>query len=868
MRSYFVISLLILPLVTRAAPASRVSSADPAAPRADTSAAFRQGEEALASGLWEIAAARFNKLLQEPTLTSAQKPRVAIRLAEAWIRSGNSAEALTLLRLSFAAKDPEAYFWKAQALAASGRFAEAVETFAPALDSPQAAYRREAVLSRASLQFSLNQAAAALVTLKTLAADPDPAVAAEARLRQTEILLDQGDAQAARAAMPEPASVAPAEHLHAAFLEACLLLAEGNADAAILAFGALVDQPQGQSLSRYHAAAIGLADALAAQGSPAAASRSLLAFIQEHPDSPLLDAMFKRLLQWLPANPAPTDATLEQLAQWIPPLPPPAASAINTRSASAVAAWPVVTEPSNLAAYALYTRAIGLHRLPSPDAKIAARRLMTRLRLEYPAHPLASRALLQLGRWFLDQGNTTQALAVLAAVRDSAKSPVLGGEAAFLAARAAFAEGDPKQAARLFEDAAKSLSAQAADTARLNAAITRLQQGELVAVSPREAAQMTPGTLADLELEQALAATPPAAAKTALAAFLSHHPDHPRLAEARLAAADAALTATPPDLALARAQLDALAASPAAIDALPPARLALTRLRFTDLSNDPKATIAAARAFLESFPNDPSAADAALVLGRNLFQSGDYNPARMTLEKLAAADTSPPRAQAAWLLAARAAALIPSPQSREEALLLFDHAIATKGPLGPIASMEKARLLIDLNHLADAITLLRKWNDALPKDDPLRLPVGFLLGEALIAQAEKNPAALTEVLALYQKLLTHPKVDPATRYRLQYLRGQTLEQLPNPKNPATKRVAEALEAYYSVLEGATKEPPAEWEWFERCGFRALELCEAAQRWQPAIAIAKKIASFKGPRAEEAAARARALQLKHMVWEDE
>ena len=829
---------------------------------------MRQGEEALASGLWEIAAARFNKLLQDPALTSAQKPRVAIRLAEAWIRCGNPAEALALLRQAFAAKDPEAYFWKAQALAASGRFSEAVDSFAPALDNPQAAYRREAILSRASLQFSLNQAAAALVSLKPLAADADPATAAEARLRQTEILLDQGDAKAARATMPESSTIAPAGHLQAVFLEACLLLAEGNPDAAALAFTTLVEQPQGQSLARYHAAAIGLADALAAQGSPAAASKSLLTFIQEHPDSTLLDSMFMRLLQWLPANPLPTDPTLEQLAQWIPPLPPPAPSAINTRSASAVAAWSVVSDASNLAAHALYSRAIGLHRLPSPEAKTTALRLMTRLRLEYPAHALASRALLQIGRWFLDQGKTAQALTVLDAVREAAKTPVLGGEAAFLSAQAAFAEGDSKQAVRLFEDAAKSLTAQAADTARLDAAIARLQQGELVAVSPREASLLTPATLADLQLEQALAATPPAAAKAAITTFINHHPDHPRLASARLAAADAALSTNPPDLTTAREQLDALAASPVASDTLAPARLALTRLRFTDLSNDPEATIAAARGFLESFPNEPAAADAALVLGRNLFQSGDYNPARMTLEKLAATDSSPPRAQVAWLLAARAAALIPSPQSREEALLLFDHAITTKGALGPIASMEKARHLIDLNHLADAITLLRKWNDALPKDDPLRLPVGFLLGEALIAQAEKNPAALTEVLAIYQKLLAHPKVDPATRYRLQYLCGQTLEQLPNPKKPGAKRVAEALEAYYSVLEGASKEPPAEWEWFERCGFRSLELCESAQRWQPAIAIAKKIASFKGPRAEEAAARARALQLKHFVWEDE
>ena len=635
MRLFLLIFLLALP-----SPASVV----------DPSAAIQQGEEALASGLWEIAAMRFDKLLQDPTLSAAQKPRVAIRLAEAWIRSGNPAEALTLLRQSFAAKDPETYFWKAQALAASGRLAESANSFAPALENPQAPYRREAILSRASLQVSLNQPSAALASLKPLVADPDATISAEARIRQAEIHLDQGDTQSARASLPATESIAPSLRPQAAFLNACLLLAESKPDDAVLAFGSLVEQPQGQSLKRHSAAAIGLADALAARGSPAAASKSLLAFIQDHPDEPMLGAMFQRLLLWLPANPTPTDPILEQLSQWSTPLPPSTPGLINTKGSSVVAAWPLLTETSNLAAWAIFTRAIGLQRIPSPEAKSEARRLLTRLRFEHPAHVLATRALLQTGRWLLDDGHTAQALAVLEAVRDSAKSTALGGEADFISAQAAFAQGDPKLAARLFEGASKSLTAQAADTARLNATL--------------------------------------------------------------------------------------------------------------------------------------------------------------------------------------------------------------------------ARLLIDLNRLNDALTLLRKWNDALPKDDPLRLPVGFLLGEALIAQAETTPALLTEALSIYQKLLTHPQVDPATRYRLQYLRGQTLEQLPSPKNPATKRVAEALEAYYSVLESAAKQPPAEWEWFERCGFRALELCEAAQRWQPAIAIAKKIDSFHGPRAEEAAARARSLQLKHMVWEDE
>ena len=97
------------------------------------------------------------------------------------------------------------------------------------------------------------------------------------------------------------------------------------------------------------------------------------------------------------------------------------------------------------------------------------------------------------------------------------------------------------------------------------------------------------------------------------------------------------------------------------------------------------------------------------------------------------------------------------------------------------------------------------------------------------------------------------------------MRGLTLEQLPDPGNPILKRDKLAFIAYYSVLERNT--PPEQWQYFELCGFRALALLEKARRWPAAIACAKKIASFKGPRAEEAAARANQIQLKHMIWED-
>ncbi len=85
----------------------------------------------------------------------------------------------------------------------------------------------------------------------------------------------------------------------------------------------------------------------------------------------------------------------------------------------------------------------------------------------------------------------------------------------------------------------------------------------------------------------------------------------------------------------------------------------------------------------------------------------------------------------------------------------------------------------------------------------MQLPAGLLLGEALYAQGSSNPASLVEALAVYDNLLAHAKDQPALFNRLQYLRGTTLEQLPDEKDPTKKREKQAFQAYHSVLETTT-----------------------------------------------------------------
>lgn len=844
-----------------------------AAPGKDIAALERQGKEALTSQLWEIAEMRFKECLRDGPADAATRSRIAIHLAESLIRSGNPSEALDLLGQSFVVKNPETPFWRAQALAGQGRFGEAVAEFSSQLENPASPHRSEAGLTCASLLLALGRSLEALETLAKLLPATDPMTEGKIRLTEVEIRLDLGQTIEARGSMPDRGALPVTLQPLADLLEARILLDEGHPADAESRFQDLLLRPQGLSRTSYHSAAIFLADSMRALGKSEAASRELLAFIDTHRTSPLLEAMFRRIVQWLPEKLEATDPVLDRIATWIAEpsesATPPPYAATATHGGEPTYTWPQepeVVAASELSLFALYTRAIGLRRVGTPEARALANRLFNRLRVGNPGHFLATRSLFQQARWRLDEGSVEAAFELLDTVRESAKFPELKGHAAFLEARTAYLKGDPDQAVRLFEEAAKSLEGEDARLATLQASIARLRLGDGSGVSliQQDGGPADPSLEADLQLERALSATAPATRRSLIDEFLTRFPTHPRTAEARLAGAEAALSGPDPDLSYARAQLDTMDAMPENSPAPAASRIAMARLRIMDLAED-SSTSSVAQAIVDQYPGTLQATEAAFTLGRRLFQEGNYNRAGMVLVELAKNHPDAPQAEAAWLIAARAAALGGTPQSKEQALELFDKAIAAKGPLEPLAALEKSRHLIDLFRYPEATAFLERWLKKLPADDPLRLPVGLLLGEALFARGSGNPESLVKALAVYDQLLDLTKNHPALLDRLQFCRGKTLELLPDPKDPTKMREKEAFQAYHSVLEG--DQPPAEWEYFELCGFKALALLEKAERWQAAITVAKKIASFNGPQAAEANARAVKLQLDHMIWED-
>ena len=834
-------------------------------------ASIERARDAMSERLWDVASLHLRKALSEGKLSDEERHGLLLLLGESLVRGNRPDEAITFLEDPLLSEDTVSSFWIAQALAGNGRYDEAVASLLPIAAISTHPNRAEAALTSASLLLSLRKPEEALESLALLDDSSDPAVLAESKLQRAEILLDLKRTAAARDILPAaelvPARLLPLHEL----ISANLFLAEGKFDQAEPIFTELLANPEGLSLKSYNLAAIGKADTLAAQGKRDLATESLLTYIAANPDTARLNPAFSRIIAWLPEKIISTEnPTLLRLAGWLPQTVPRNSGFINTESPDATAAWPrAEAKITDLEAFSLYSLALALHRIgENPAATAEADSLIRRLQLFAPEHFLTPRALLTLARWKLEAGKTDTAFSILETLRLVAKSPVIKGEAAFLSASIAFESGDTTRAADFFEEAADVLEGDAGEAATMNAALTRLKLDPTATITIQDTdEESTPVMQTELKLEKALLQKNPSEAKAALNEFLKTHPDHPRTSEARIAIVEAALQTTPPDFATARAQLGILATPKTPLTPRLNARMALARLRLLDLSGESEAAIALAKLTLQNFPDTPEASEASFIMGKNLFHAGIYNEARLVFEKLAAKEAGTQRAQASLLIAARAAALGATSQSREEALPLFDQTIAAPGTLKTVAFLEKARLLIDLNRIPDAIELLSAIYSATPKKNPALLPTGLLLAEAIYAKGDDNPESLTSALKIYDDLIAISSDNPAEYFRLQYLRGLTLEKLPDPENPERTRIAEAKDAFFSVIDRPTDPKPPEWEWFERSGFRLLSLLEQEKDWAAAISIAKKIASFGGPRAEEASTRARQMRLKHMIWED-
>ncbi|MEM1082732.1 MAG: tetratricopeptide repeat protein [Verrucomicrobiota bacterium] len=831
-----------------------------AGPKLEEIPSYALGIDALSGSLWDVAASRFEDSLKTPDLDPPVRQALLLRLAEARIRGDQVEAAEETLADPALAEHPEVPFWKGQALVKSGRFNEAIELFQEQAIGPKAPHRREALLTTAELQRAIGDSKGSLETIDILLkTNPD---SARARLLKARLLIDDGQPAGALKVLPQGTKLKGAEAKKADLLRAQALLESEQYEDAATIFNALIEDPKDQSLERHHTAFLGLARARIASDNTVAAADGLLAFIQQNPESPLLDDAFGLLMECLPEQPTPNDVILTRLREWVPK-PRLTSSAIPTSSERSAASYPFIDPEQNpLAPAAMFHLALGLRMENSGDSRLEARRLLLRLRLEYPDHPLVARALLEGGRWDLLDDRRQQAAAHFAALESlQGAPPELRAQGLILEGNARSKEQDFEGAEEVNRKAASLLEDEQRETALLNAATALLAGGNAGGFEELAGEVDSPELTSDLNLERGLFLTSerdPAAAST-LRAFIATYPDHPRMAEARLHAALATLQDQPPDIDFAREQLAAL--SDEERDTLPPGMLTMAEIRLHDRAGEWAEAADRAKRFLEGYADDPIRQLVLFEQGKALFQNKDYNDARLVMEKLALDFPDSPQAPAALLLSARAAAEGATPQSQTESIALFDKLIESDSPFADVARIEKADMLIRrLSRVDDAVKVLDPWFKQMEKDDPLLLSVGLMLGKALYASAETDSAKLVQALEVYDRLLADLPEDSPSRSRILHQKGLTLEQLEG-------RESDALICYMDVIQNAGDDPRTDWKSVDNCGFSALRILEKREQWRAARKLASDIAKLNGPRAKEAEDRAKDIGLKHMIWDE-
>lgn len=824
----------------------------------------QQGLKALADFLPDVAASRFQSALAEKELTVPDQMRIRLLLAESLIRSNQPDEATKILDDPSLKDQASALFWEAQALRAQGKFAEAIALFDLAIGTKNFPYYGESVITRSRLLSALGSHRDAIAGLNLLTSSNSP-LAIRAKLDQTHLLCLTGKYPEARKVLPALKSLRGNELLEARLLDGKLLQAESQFTKATALFTAILQEFKRDAETLppiIHPAVIGQARAMASLNRRADAADVILAFVQAHPTSPELADAFV-LLHYLQTNVPTAEDPVQNLIQqrltdWSNTPIVAHSPMIADPGDSAISSYPLLQELDHpeLHAQALYTRILALAGAKEPEQCAQLRQLATQLNLLHPGHSLATAATIELARNEFQNQQSEKARNLLDSLLSLEQSSDHFVAVNLLLADECFEKKDFVRASLYFEKAAARLSATPRSSALFNAGISSLLVND-DASWDRLLKEASPKLSVSLTLERALHTIKqsPEAAMPLLEKFIIDQPQHARIGEARLAMAYCALKLQRPDLSMAKAQLDSINATVVSAESL-----LATKILLAQAQQDQNTVITLSRSFIAQYPDSPAVAEMTLNLGMALYQNGDMNDARQVLQKLE--KSHPAQAGPSLLIAARAAARTGTPQSLTEAISIFDKIIAADSPLSAFAVLEKARTLIDAKSpsgLVQAREELQKLFYKIAADSPLHTPTGLLLIEILYAQGGSDSTQYEASLKVQDVLLEKKQTSTVETHRIHYYRGLTLEQLNKPD--------EALDVYYQVIESASKEAPADWDYLERCGFNAIALLEKSERWEPAIALAKKLSSYPTPRANEAAERAKNLGLEHMIMDE-
>ncbi len=322
--------------------------------------------------------------------------------------------------LEFPSSDIER-FWKAEALSSLGRWDDAAPLYQEVATDGPALLRQAAAIGRAEALHALGRADEALPILAKLEAHSPSTIV---RLRLAELYLDNKRIEPARKLLAHSKPATLAETRWRQYVEGRLDLAQNKDATAIEDFQALLGDPRGLTPALHAGATIGLAEARMALNGVETADNVLEDFISQHPDSPYLDEMFRRLDAIYASEENPSDSDLEHWAAQPPP---------------------------SRAALALYYEARSLQRQGREEKAIRA---WTEYLRRFPGHRFAFEAWMQLGQLDLNTGRIPTAITAFEDAMRYSGNALERARGEIATGNAYFAQGEFLLAAGDFHNAA------------------------------------------------------------------------------------------------------------------------------------------------------------------------------------------------------------------------------------------------------------------------------------------------------------------------------------------------------------------------------------------------------------------------------
>ena len=434
-----------------------------------------QGLQALKDRIPEVAAARFADALKSNDIRPDVRLRITQYLLDALVRAGQYEEVLSMFGNATTPEWEKWRYWKGLALAGQGKFSEAEIELTLHASRVAPELLDECLMSLARVQANRGDLPSAVVTLNRISQKNRNAV--RARLDQCHLYLLMDRVADARNLLPSEKSLSKAASFEVRLLKARILLAENQAEAALQAFSTLRKEfsPEqsnssfrsGALLEELHLCAIGEARARHQLGKVTEATDNLLAFLQNHPQTPLLADAFAFLLEWLPAYKAEVEdpvraRILERLEEWSPLLRERSYPLIARNDESVIGIHVKKNdnvEQSAFHAHALHARIIALQRAENPAAIDEMRRLVFAMQVMHSEHQLTYESWLLWTRSALKRGDSAEVQRVLDfLVKTASGIPQL--DATVLLARECFLAEDFASASAWFGKAATELRAE------------------------------------------------------------------------------------------------------------------------------------------------------------------------------------------------------------------------------------------------------------------------------------------------------------------------------------------------------------------------------------------------------------------------